>query len=145
MPLNYEKRQTVKFINIGRANSCDLVLDHSTVSRRHARVERSDDGRLSIHDNDSSNGTFLHRYGHWIRADRIHLCRQDKLRFGAAEVDLKQLVSLFGPANRVWLPAVPQLLGTAGSEPLTAGSETALIQKPRRNPLTGKIEEIRHD
>ena len=135
----------MKFITIGRAGSSELVLDHRTVSRRHARVERSDDGRLSIHDNDSRNGTFLKRSGHWIRADTIRLCRKDKLRFGAAEVDPEQLVSLFGPANRVWLPTVPQLLETPGIEALTSGSKTARIQKPRRNPLTGKIEESLHD
>ena len=131
----------MKIINIGRANTCELVLEHKTVSRRHARVERSDDGRLSIQDNDSRNGTFLNRSGHWIRAGRIQLCREDKLRFGAAEEDPQQLVSLFGPANRVWLPGVSQVLETAGFETLTSGSKAARIQKPRRNPLTGKIEE----
>src|ERR1700689_2168957 len=40
---------------VGRDPACDLVLDHPTVSRRHA-VIRMDDGRPTIEDQDSAVG-----------------------------------------------------------------------------------------
>lgn len=42
---------------IGR-DGCDINIGEETVSRRHAEVEPADDG-LTIHDLDSSNGTFV--------------------------------------------------------------------------------------
>ena len=45
-------------IVIGRDATCDLVVDHPAVSRRHARVSTRGEGRL-IEDLGSSNGTFL--------------------------------------------------------------------------------------
>jgi putative serine protease PepD len=47
-------------IVIGRADDCDLTVpDDVKVSRRHAAVERLADGRISVVDLGSSNGTFL--------------------------------------------------------------------------------------
>jgi hypothetical protein len=46
--------------SIGRAPEADLFLDDVTVSRRHAVIERDDDG-LYIKDLESLNGTFVNR------------------------------------------------------------------------------------
>jgi len=46
--------------SIGRAPDADLFLDDVTVSRRHAVIERDEDG-LYIEDLESLNGTFVNR------------------------------------------------------------------------------------
>ncbi len=43
-------------LTIGRGPSCDLVVDHRSVSRLHAKLHVDDDG-FSIEDLGSSNGT----------------------------------------------------------------------------------------
>lgn len=42
---------------IGRGSGCELVLDHASVSRRHARLSLSEP--VSIHDLDSPNGVYV--------------------------------------------------------------------------------------
>jgi pSer/pThr/pTyr-binding forkhead associated (FHA) protein len=129
---------------IGRLSTCDLALNHPSVSRVHAQVERSDDGRLSVQDNGSANGTFLFRQSRWIRVERVNLHRDDLLRLGGLEVPVKQLTGMFGPANRVWLPAISDVLNMSGidrSIKPEAGGDENKIRKPRRNPVTGQIEE----
>lgn len=42
---------------IGRGAACDLVLNHPSVSRRHAELDRLPDGRWVIRDLNSRNGT----------------------------------------------------------------------------------------
>ncbi len=55
---------TVEFnqpqVLIGRAAECDLMLPHADVSRRHAVIQRDNDGWL-IRDLGSCNGTFVNR------------------------------------------------------------------------------------
>ena len=129
---------------IGRSENCDLSLDHPSVSRQHARVERADDGRLLIQDKQSLNGTFLYRSERWVGATKISLCREDIVRFGSYELKAEQLAALFGPESRVWLPTVPQpTFAQHANRSATASSGPAhsRIDKPRRNPVTGQIEE----
>ena len=45
---------------IGRSPDCDIFLDDVTVSRRHA-ILTEEDGRFTIEDQGSLNGTFLNR------------------------------------------------------------------------------------
>jgi diguanylate cyclase (GGDEF)-like protein len=44
---------------IGRSTKCDLCIDQDSVSRHHARVARSRDGRYSVADLGSTNGTYV--------------------------------------------------------------------------------------
>ena len=44
---------------IGRSSAADLLLDHPTVSRRHALVVRTDEGELRALDDRSLNGLFV--------------------------------------------------------------------------------------
>lgn len=44
---------------VGREEGCDLVLASDEVSRRHAALERLPDGRYSLTDLGSANGTFV--------------------------------------------------------------------------------------
>ena len=129
---------------IGRGSDCNLVLNHDSVSRVHASIEVTDEGYLSVQDTHSSNGTFLHRNGRWIRARKVILGTQDRIRFGDHEVPLDRLVELFGNRARVRLREGYSVRG----KPLLFDDMLAdlprpkiVLENPRRNPITGDIEE----
>ncbi len=65
---------------IGRTNSCDLVMNHSTISGRHARIQKFGD-HYEIVDLQSTNGTFLNG----LRIERKHLRSEDKVKFDQFE------------------------------------------------------------
>ncbi len=114
---------------VGRSEACELVLDDDSVSDLHARVELTPEGYIAVRDNESRNGTHLHRNGRWVQVRRIILGTGDRVRFGDAEVSLEQLLALFGRQVRVRL--------REGGE----SRPKVVFDRPRRNPLTGKIEE----
>ena len=134
----------MKSKTVGRDSSCDLVLEHSGASRVHARIELNDDGLLCLQDADSSNGTFLSRNDSWIRIRKVTLCIGDRIRFGELEVPLERLTAVFGSRSNARLEAKHFQLHSAnkGTRSFADLRDAGpLIQKPRRNPVTGKIEE----
>ncbi|MEM9075051.1 MAG: FHA domain-containing protein [Myxococcota bacterium] len=44
---------------IGRAEGCEIVIEHDAVSRRHARLVVTPEGELWVEDARSTSGTFL--------------------------------------------------------------------------------------
>ncbi len=129
----------------GRDPSCDLVLEDPALSRLHARIELADDGLVSINDAGSSNGIFLNRNDCWIHVRRVHLCIGDRIRFGDIEVPLERLTAVFGKRANIRLEArrFPIRRGKGVATPLKGqADQEAALHKPRRNPATGKIEEV---
>ncbi len=49
-----------ELITIGRDGANDIVIDHPLASRRHARLERTEEG-YAIRDLESTNGTFVNQ------------------------------------------------------------------------------------
>ena len=129
---------------IGRAGDCDIVLDHRSVSRVHATVQATQEGYLAVLDADSSNGTFLHRNGHWIRVRKVILGTQDRVRFGEHELPVERLVELFGHPSRIRLREGYSVRGKPlvfDDWPGELPRPRVVLEHPRRNPLTGDIEE----
>ncbi|MEN0077982.1 MAG: FHA domain-containing protein [Pseudomonadota bacterium] len=114
--------------SIGRKWSCDYVLTDPSVSRVHA-VLHQDGPRAWISDEGSANGTFIFKDEQWQRIDEAPVTRGDRLRFGQSEVTVK---ALFDALEIVLSEAAP----SEGE-----GPTLQRFQKPRRNPITGKIEE----
>jgi pSer/pThr/pTyr-binding forkhead associated (FHA) protein len=130
----------------GRDPSCDLVLEHATLSRFHARLELADDGLVWVHDAGSSNGTFVNRNDQWQRIRKVTLCIGDRIRFGDVEVPLETLTAMFGARAKTRLEArrFPVRHGKTAARPSAAQADYGpVLNKPRRNPVTGKIEEER--
>lgn len=69
---------------LGREESCDVVFPDPKVSRRHAAIERIDEGRFSLVDLDSSNGTFFREE----RVDRVELIPGAEIRIGDTRMTL---------------------------------------------------------
>jgi pSer/pThr/pTyr-binding forkhead associated (FHA) protein len=131
---------------IGRETSCDLVIEHTTASRLHARVELAEDGSVWVVDADSRNGTFLNRNDASIRIHKVTLCVGDRIRFGDHEVPLQYLTAVFGRRANIRLGEQHFSLrhGQKSTTPATGWDEPGpSLQKPKRNPLTGQIEEER--
>jgi pSer/pThr/pTyr-binding forkhead associated (FHA) protein len=77
-------RGVAQTFTIGRDRSCDLAIDHLTVSRVHARLQRTGDGwRLS--DLGSTNGT---RVNGWRVRGGVDVRAGDLVRFGDVEYAL---------------------------------------------------------
>ena len=80
------------------------------------------------------------------RASKLTLCIGDRIRFGDVEIPLEQLTAIFGKHATTRLEArrFPVRSGKTVARPMTGKQDQeAALQKPRRNPVTGKIEEQR--
>jgi adenylate cyclase len=103
-------------VNVGRAESNDLVLNHPSVSRHHARVTVLPGDTTLINDLGSLNGTFVN--GQQVHEQR--LTDQDKIYIGMYELkyDLAASVALHvevgsQPAEDVGPLVTPENLTTA--------------------------------
>ena len=70
-----EKQQ----ILVGRESTCDLVLNHALVSRKHALLKVDANGSFTLTDLGSRTGTFVND----VRIDRLELADGDRVGFGA--------------------------------------------------------------
>jgi pSer/pThr/pTyr-binding forkhead associated (FHA) protein len=133
---------------IGRDPGCHVVLQHGSVSRVHATAWLTSEGYLAVQDADSSNGTFLHRNGRWIRVRKVILGTQDRIRFGEQELELERLVGFFGRHGRVRLREGYSVRGKPlvfDERPGELRKPRVVLENPRRNPLTGDIEDYPGD
>lgn len=129
---------------LGSDPHCDLVLAGATVAPIHAHAELTPAGHLEILDAGSEHGTWLNRNQQWIRVLKVDLGTRDRIRLGEQELDIAQLVDLFGDRVRVRLRDTGQLqLPKRLQERLEAMQARIAFEKPRRNPETGNIEEDR--
>jgi pSer/pThr/pTyr-binding forkhead associated (FHA) protein len=134
----------MKMKTLGRGADCNIVLDHESVSRIHAQIRITDEGYLAVQDMNSGNGTFLHRNGHWIQIKKVILGTQDRIRFGEKEMQLEKLVAAFGGGQRVRLREGYSVRGKPlvfDQQLLDLPKARTILENPRRNPITGNIEE----
>jgi hypothetical protein len=82
-PLEFPRGSADQF-SIGRDASCDLAIADMTVSRRHATLERTEDGWL-LTDLESTNGT---RVNGWRVRGKVKVTSGDLVSFGNAEYAL---------------------------------------------------------
>lgn len=88
---------------LGRSSSCDLRLQHPSISRRHAQLTRQGD-RLVLRDLGSQNGTFLNR-------GRL---------YGEAELSHGDQISLGNAVLRLRAPGLSAGLGSAEGLPTSS-------------------------
>ncbi len=73
---------------LGSDPSCEIHVDHPSVSKRHARVWITESGRLSIEDLGSSNGTYVD--GRRIQGEQT-VGLDHRLAFGNVYAELEQV------------------------------------------------------
>lgn len=125
-------------LTIGRDAVCDVRLEDDTVSRQHARVSATGDGRLRIEDLASSNGTWRQEQGRWRAVHDESLAPDARVRFGEHEVVLAEALAAW---SGLWLTGVPDDLPVQELHLTPALPEDPELERPRRNPATGNIEE----
>lgn len=126
----------------GSWSQCDLVIAGESVSQIHAQLVLTSSGFLNVLDAGSERGTWLCRNGQWIRAMKVELGQNDRIRLGEVEVPLEKLLEAFGEEVRVKFHDGRMMkLPAALAERLAASETRAVFERPRRNPKTGDIEE----
>jgi len=110
---------------IGRANNCDLAMPQSTISGRHAKIQKVAD-HYEIFDLQSTNGTFLNG----LKVERKHLRSEDKIKFDKYEF---QFINPADVGRTIIRPAADEIAKTV------AGDRAALeAAQPQAGPATAK-------
>ena len=87
----------MKAWTIGRSRTADIIIgpDHNSVSREHAELVETDDGRFYLTDCDSRFGTYIGEPGgKWRRFRQSYVQKRDQVRLGEYEVTVAELLTL---------------------------------------------------
>ncbi len=77
---------------VGRSRNADLRVADATVSRLHAELTLTEDGRCYLTDRRSRRGTMVSRDGSWIEHRAGFVDLNAAVRFGDCETDLASLL-----------------------------------------------------
>jgi len=102
-------------IVVGRAYSCDVIVDDRYVSPQHLRIERGEDGRLFVEDLQTTNGT--QRLAPLGALARAPLEDDMRLRVGHTVLRLRTGEHPVEPAARLLGATLP--VGLLGNRPLS--------------------------
>ena len=120
---------------VGRGKDCGIVLPDVSVSRIHAKFARQPDGRVTLEDLRSSNGTFVNDR----KVDLVDLQHGDRVRFGTVAfafqveggpaLDLPPSPPAAAPMPGMWsgAPALPRGAVTSADVPMPS----ALLTPPK--------------
>lgn len=78
LPAGKERFALGPLTQVGRSPECDVVLNDSTISRRHAIIRRETDGSFTLNDEQSRFGTFVNGE----KVETALLRHGDELKFG---------------------------------------------------------------
>ena len=129
----------MKAWTVGRSKEADIVLTDSSVSRTHAELVETDEGRFYLTDCGSSFGTFLkHGDADWQPVRQVYVEPTDRLRLGEYEMTVEELIALAPRDAADPQPAPQQVIVIDKATEPSEGSE--LPHGPvERDPLTGRI------
>ena len=99
-------------IDIGKLSKADLQLTDENVSRRHARIEIDAEGKVTLSDLQSTNGTKLNG----IRVSKTQLADGDELEIGITRLRVRFDAEL----RKVAAPAKASVAGTVGGSSRSA-------------------------
>lgn len=72
-----------------------MVVDHPSVSRKHAEMLRNEDGSFDIFDHESSVGTFALHEGRWVQFEHATVGPDETIRLGEFETTANMLMSAY--------------------------------------------------
>ncbi|MEM9740519.1 MAG: FHA domain-containing protein, partial [Pseudomonadota bacterium] len=76
---------------IGRKPSSDYALNDPSVSRHHASLFQTP-SEMWVADENSTNGSFIFKQGGWVQFESTPIEIGDRLKFGACEVSVEELI-----------------------------------------------------
>jgi pSer/pThr/pTyr-binding forkhead associated (FHA) protein len=80
---------------VGRNQSCDIVVEFPTVSRRHAKLTGSGP-EIEIRDIGSSTGTFVMQDGDWSQVTHATVSCDEPIRLGDHKTTARALLATAG-------------------------------------------------
>jgi len=107
---------------VGRANTCDILIAHDSVSRIHAEVELLDGDRLRVRDLQSQNGTVLVRQGREFPVTQEVVFLNDTLRFGEVALAAREVIEVLKTAARQVPFAAPPKAVAGAARAAAAGA-----------------------
>ena len=117
---------------IGRGRDNDIRLTDPTVSRRHAELIVTEDGRYYLTDCASTQGTHVARDQHWTAVRQAFVAEDDQVRFGEHRAVVREL-----------LASVSSSAGKrSGKDWGRLGRNKRPSGPVMRNPQTGEVQEI---
>lgn len=122
----------IRCYTVGRDPSAAIVLQHETVSRRHAELIPVSGGQVFVTDCASTGGTFVDEGGRWQRVSQGFVSAGARLRFGDVEVGVQSLL-----ADIARLPAAAQA-GAAADPPPDRKKQVDAERGVARDPVTGE-------
>jgi hypothetical protein len=81
-------------LRIGRSDTNDIVLEDTSISRKHAEIEDLGNGIWRLTDIGSSAGTFVKEGGQWTQISTADIETDTEVRFGEAEFNLADIISV---------------------------------------------------
>jgi hypothetical protein len=115
---------------IGRAATSDLSMPQSTISGRHAKIQKVGD-HYEILDLQSTNGTFLNG----IKVERKHLRSEDTVKFDQFEF---QFIDPADISRTIIRPAPKAVAKTSAREPIPVTSSYARTSVMKQELLSKK-------
>jgi hypothetical protein len=109
-----------------------------------AKLALRSDGSLWLLAADDELDIEIQRGADWRAARRLRLCRGDRIRLDATELDLASVCAQFDTDPETSLEqtalesAIPGL-----REPIPLSAPREVVERPRRNPGTGQVERIK--
>jgi pSer/pThr/pTyr-binding forkhead associated (FHA) protein len=123
----------MKAYTIGRGRKADIVIGDTSVSRIHAELVSTDDGRLYLTDCGSKFGTFIQREAKWKQIRQVYVRPRDPVKLGQYETSAAQLLELLPEDKR--RPRITIVEGEVAASP-----KSDLPSGPvERDPETGEI------
>jgi pSer/pThr/pTyr-binding forkhead associated (FHA) protein len=134
----------MKAWTIGRSRTADIIIgpDQGSVSRAHAELVETDDGRYYLTDCDSRFGTYIkEKGGNWKRFRQTYVQKRDHIRLGEHEITVAELLTLV-PDDSEPRP-VPQYVFVTDRDTARESDSSDISELPHgpveRDPATGKI------
>ena len=109
---------------MGRRSDNDIVVDETTVSRRHSLIMETPDGYV-VRDLNTTNGTFVNQ--NWLDQSERILHHGDQIRLGGSEVTI--MFRQEGPRTMTMTTAAPPL-SEQPAAPITDLSMSTPVQPP---------------
>lgn len=114
---------------IGRDGSCDVVLDDSSVSRWHLKLDADEKGAYRLTDLGSTNGTYVFKDREPVGVVEALVTLADRIKIGKCDFSVRELFAL-SRGRRAWTQ------DTATVKPTEALTGQSYLQKdddaPRR-------------
>lgn len=128
-------------VTVGRGRDSDVRIRDETVSREHATLQLNGDGSVLVTDLSSANGTFLQVGDDWQRIQSAVADLDDAVRFGASDQVLRELLRRVPGLVLVGEEGETVDAPGEGVIELRTARARAVLERPRRNPETGDIED----